>query len=198
MHACSQGRAAGTGAVPKNASRRLCTREKVQESKPAVTGDTRRRMLLLLLLLLAPRLRLLSLRLRLPLLQLLPLPTINTTAAAAAAAAAVAVAVAAAAAAATPCLPPPSCTLGAHHAGPKQWPGRRGLINCNLHLHHRGLDKALIHLNKSVEMQNDVPGGEQVSVGAMSWAASLRLPRDLSGPSVVGVGEEVGCWVLRR
>ena len=125
-------------------------------------------MLLLLLLLLAPRLRLLSLRLRLPLLQLLPLPTINTTAAAAAAAAAVAVAVAAAAAAATPCLPPPSCTLGAHHAGPKQWPGRRGLINCNLHLHHRGLDKALIHLNKSVEMQNDVPGGKQVSMGAGS------------------------------
>ena len=194
MHACSQGPAAGTGAVPKNASRRLCTREKVQESKPAVTGDTRRRMLLLLLLLLAPRLRLLSLRLRLPLLQLLPLPTINTTAAAAAAA----IAVAAAAAADTPCLPPPPCMPGAHHAGPKQWPGRRGLINCNLHLHHRGLDKALIHLNKSVEMQNDVPGGEQVSVGARSWAASLRLPRDLSGPSVVGVGEEVGCWVLRR
>ena len=124
----------------------------------------RRRLLLLLLLLLAPRLRLLSLRLRLPLLQLLPLPTINTTAAAAAAAA-VAVAVAAASAATTPCLPPPSCTLGAHHAGPKQWPGRRGLINCNLHLHHRGLDKALIHLDKSVEMQNDVPGGKAIVGG---------------------------------
>ena len=113
-------------------------------------------MLLLLLLLLASRRRLLSL--------LLLLPTFNTTAAAAAVAVAVAVA-AATAAAATPCLPPPPCTTGAHHAWPKQRPGRRGLINCNLHLHHRSPEKALIHLHKSVEMQNDVPGGKPIVGG---------------------------------
>ena len=114
-------------------------------------------MLLLLLLLLASRPRLLSLLLLLP----RPLPTINSTAAAAAAA----IAVAAAAAADTPCLPPPPCMPGAHHAWPKQWPGRRGLINCNLHLHHRSPEKALIHLHKSVEMQNDVPGGKPIVGG---------------------------------
>jgi hypothetical protein len=38
MHACSQGRAAGTGAVPKHASRRLPVCEKVQKSKTAVRG----------------------------------------------------------------------------------------------------------------------------------------------------------------
>jgi len=156
MHACSQARA--TGAVPKNASRRLRTCEKVLDSNPAVTGDTRRRMLLLLLQLLAPRLRLQPLPL--PLQLLLLLPTTNTTAAAAAVAAA-------AAAAATPFSPPP-CTPCAYHAWPQQWPGRRGLNNCDLHLHHWGLDKALIHLHKSVEMQNDVPGGKQVSLGARS------------------------------
>ena len=116
-------------------------------------------MLLLLLLLLASRPRLLSLLLLLP----RPLPTINSTAAAVAA---IDVAVAAAAAAAaTPCLPPPPCTPGAYHAWPKQWPGRRGLINCNLHLHHRSPEKALIHLHKSVEMQNDVPGGKPIVGG---------------------------------
>ena len=48
----------------------------------------------------------------------------------------------------------------------------RGLDNRNSDLYHRGLDKTLIHLNMSVDMQNDVPGGKHVSVGAKSSAES--------------------------